>query len=158
MKSIYTETAEISIKDKISWNDLNRLPEEISKRTMCSYSCYQTEKGCFLKPQIHNRSFMAFRNDFVPEMDIVVSHNDSVTILNISGQPVKGTRIIGMVISIICVIMEVIIITRTKMFDLNNIFLYLFPIGMIILNFLFSKISTKITFKKVVKAIQIALK
>lgn len=151
MKSIFTQTAEHHIASTTRPTYLNTLPELIRKHSGWNYSCVQTDSGYFLKPTFRN---MPYRNSFVPEIDIVVSRNDALTILYMSGQPVKSVRIFMAFWFSFLLMMEVFLLISAITSNLDSLFPFIIPIIMCVFGYLLCKIATKATFKSVMKAIQ----
>lgn len=90
MRSVFTKTAEHRIADSACSLSLSELPGLIYKHTGLDYAFAATDKGYFLKPTFRN---MPYRNSLVPEIDVVISRNDTETILHMSGRPIKLIRI-----------------------------------------------------------------
>ena len=155
MKSIFTQTAEHSMASTTYPISLNDLPQSIHKHTDWDYSCVQTDRGYFLKPTFRD---MPYRNSFVPEIDIVVSCNDTQTILHMSGQPVKFVRVFMAIWFGFALMMEVFLLALAITSYLDSLFPVFIPIIMCVFGYLLCKIATRATFKSVMKAIQKELK
>ncbi|MBR2042707.1 MAG: hypothetical protein IJ946_00020 [Clostridia bacterium] len=155
MKSIFTQTAEHSIANTAYPAYLNELPKLIYKHTDWDYSCVQTDRGYFLKPTFRN---MPYRNSFVPEIDIVVSCNDTQTILHMIGQPVKSVRVFMAIWFGFALMMEVFLLALAITSNLDSLFPVFIPLIMCAFGYLLCKIATRTTFKSVIKAIQKELK
>ena len=155
MKSIFTQTVEHSIANTTCHVCLNELPLLIRKHTDWDYACEQTDTGCFLKPAFRN---MPYRNPFVPEIDVVVSRNDTQAILYMSGQPVKSVRVFMAIWFGFSLMMEVFLLTLAITFNLDRLFPVFIPIILCAFGYLLCKIATRATFKSVINAIQKELK
>lgn len=155
MKSIFTQTAEHIIASTTYPICLNDLPKLIRKHTVWDYSCEQTDIGYFLKPTFSN---MPYRNSFVPEIDVVVSRNDTQTLLCMNGQPVKSVRIFMTFWFSFLLMMEVFLLALAITSNLDSLFPVLIPIILCVFGYLLCKIATRATFKSVMKAIQKELK
>ena len=155
MKSIFTQTAEHSIASTAYPISLNDLTQLIRKHTDWDYSCVQTDSGYFLKPTFRN---MPYRNSFVPEIDIVVSCNNTQTILYMSGQPVKFVRAFMAIWFVFALMMEIFLLALAITSNLDSLFPVFIPIIMCTFGYLLCKIVTRATFKSVMKAIQKELK
>ncbi len=151
MKKIFTQTAEHRIKNAPCSDYLPKLPEIIRKHTDWDYSYIPTDHGCLLKPTFRS---MPYRNSFVPEMDIVVSHNDTWTVWHMSGQPVKSVRIFMVCCFSFLLIMEAVLLALAITSGLERFFPVFIPIVMGAFGFFLCRITTKTTFHSVVKAIQ----
>ena len=151
----FAQTAEYSIDSTISPVCLNDLPNLIRKHTDWDYSFTQTETGCFLKPTFRN---MPYRNSFVPEIDVVVLHNDSHAIFHMRGQPVKFVRIFMVFWFSFLLMMEVFLLALVITSNLDSLFPVFVPMIMCALGYLLCKIATGAAFKTVIKAIQEELK
>lgn len=155
MKPIFTQTAEHRMANTTCPTCLNDLPKLIRKHTDWDYSCAQTDSGYFLKPTFRN---MPYRNSFVPEIDIVVSCNNTQTILYMRGQPVKSVHIFMAIWFGFALMMEVFLLAFAITSNLDGLFPVFLPIIMCAFAYLLCKIATKATFKSVMKAIQKELK
>ena len=155
MKSIFTQTAEHSFSNATYPTCLYDLPQLICKHTDWDYSCVQTDRGYYLKPTFRN---MPYRNSFVPEIDVVVSHNDAKTVLHMSGQPVKSVRVFMAIWFGFALLMEVFLLALATTSGLDSLFPVFSPIIMCAFGYLLCKIATGATFRSVVKAIQKELK
>ena len=155
MKSIFTQTAEHSIASTTYPICLNNLPQLIRKHTDWDYSCAQTDSGYFLKPTFRD---MPCRNSFVPEIDVVVSHNNAQIVLHMSGQPVKSVRVFMAIGFGFALMMEVFLLALAITSNLDSLFPVFIPLIMCAFGYLLCKIATGATFRSVVKAIQKELK
>ena len=155
MKSIFTQTAEHRIANPTCPTYLNDLPKLIRKHSDWNYSCVQTDTGYFLKPTFRD---MPYRNAFVPEIDVVVSHNNAQIVLHMSGQPVKSVRVFMAIWFSFALMMEVFLLVLAITSGLDSLFPVFIPIIMCVFCYLLCKIATRATFKSVVKAIQKELK
>lgn len=151
MKSIFAQTAVHSIDSTTCPACLNDLPNLIRKHTDWDYSFTQTETGCFLKPTFRN---MPYRNSFVPEIDIVVSHNDTQTIFHMRGQPVKFVRIFMVFWFSFLLMMEMFLLALAITSNLDSLFPAFIPMIMCAFGYLLCKIATGTTFKSVITAIE----
>ena len=155
MKSIFLQTAEHSIASPTCPTCLSDLPKLIRKHTDWDYSCVQTNSGYFLKPTFRD---VPYRNSFVPEIDIAVSHNDTQTFLYMRGQPVKLIRIFMTIWFGFLLMMEVFLLAIATFSNLDSLFPVFLPIIMCVFGYLLCKIATGATFRSIVKAIQKELK
>ena len=130
---------------------LKDLPDLIRKHTDWNYACEQTDTGCILKPVFRN---MPYRNSFVPEINVAVSHSDTQTVLHLQGQPVKSVRFFMAFWFSCLLVIEVFLIAMAVTSDLEHLFPVFLPILMCVFGYLLCKIATGLTFKSVVKAIQ----
>lgn len=153
MKFIFAHTAEYSIDGVTCPACLNDLPNLIRKHTDWDYSFTRTETGCFLKPTFRN---MPYGNSFVPEIDVVVSHNDTQTIFHMRGQPVKHVRIFMVFWFSFLLMIEALFLALaiTPNSNLDSLFPVVIPMIMCLFGYLLCKIATGATFKSVMKAIQ----
>ena len=151
MKSIFTHSAKHSVASSTYPTCLDDLPNLIRKHTEWDYSCVQTDSGYFLKPTFRN---MPYRNSFVPEIDIVVSCNNTQTILFMRGQPVKFVRVFLAIWFGFALMMEVFLLALAITSSLERLFPVFIPIIMCVIGYLLCKIATRTTFKSVMKAIQ----
>ncbi len=150
MKNIFTQTAEHNIKNSSVSDCLSKLPDAIRKHTDWEYSYLQTENGCFLKPMFEN---MPYRNSFVPAIDVVMSHQDTQTVLHMRGTPVKSVRIFMAFWFSCLLLLEIFMLTLVITSDLS-IYALFTPFLMCALGYSICEIATKITFKAVIKAIR----
>jgi len=97
---------------------------------------------------------MPYRNSFVPEIDIAVTHYGSQTFLYMQGQPVKPIRIFMVVWFGICLMVEALVLFLAITSRLDNAFLVFIPVIMCAFFYFICRIFTGATFKSVVKAIQ----
>ena len=155
MKSIFSQTAEHSIANTTYPACLNDLPKLIRKHTDWDYTCTQTETGYYLKPTFRN---MPHRNAFVPEIDVVVSHNNAQIVLHMSGQPVTFVRVFMAIWFSFALMMEVFLLALAITSNLDSLFPVFIPLIMCAFGYLLCKIATRATFRSVVKAIQEELK
>ena len=155
MKPIFTQTAEHRMDSTTCPTGLSDLPKLIRKHTDWDYTCTKTDNGYFLKPSFHN---MPYQNSFVPEIDIVVSCNDTQTILRMSGQPVKFVRVFMAIWFAFALMMELSLLALTITSGLDSLFPLLAPIIMCVFAYLLCKTATKATFTSVTNAIQKELK
>lgn len=155
MKSIFAYTAEHSIDSTTCPACLNDLPDVIRKHTDWDYSCAQTDTGCFMKPTFRN---MPYRNSFVPEIDVIVSCNDTQTILYMWGQPVKFVRIFMALWFSLLLMMEVFLLALAITSNMDSLFTVFIPMIMCAFGYFLCKIATGATFKSVIKAIKKELK
>ena len=151
MKSIFTQTAEHSFSNATYSICLYDLPQFIRKHTDWGYSCVQTDRGYYLKPTFRD---MPYRNSFVPEIDVVVSHNDAQTVLHMSGQPVKSVRVFMAIWFGFALMMEIFLLALATTSSLDSLFLAFIPIVLCAFGYLLCKIATKTSFKSVMNAIQ----
>ena len=155
MKSIFTQTAELNIASSTRATSLNNLPDLIRKHTYLDYLCTQTDTGCFLKPTFRD---MPCRNSFVPEIDVVVSHNNAQIVLHMSGQPVKSVRVFMAIGFGFALMMEVFLLALAITSNLDSLFPVFIPLIMCAFGYLLCKIATGATFRSVAKALQKELK
>ena len=155
MKFIFTQTAEHSIANRTYPACLNDLPKLIRKHTDWDYACTQTDAGYYLKPTFRD---MPYRNSFVPEIDVVVSHNNAQIVLHMIGQPVTFVRVFMAIWFVFALMMEVFLLALAFTSNLDSLFPVLIPIIMCAFGYLLCKIATRATFKSVIKAIQKELK
>lgn len=155
MKSIFLQTAEHSIANTTYPAYLNDLPKLIRKYTDWDYACTQTDTGYYLKPTFRN---MPYGNSFVPEIDIVVSCNDTQTVLHMMGQPVKFVRVFMAIWFGFALMMEVFLLALAITSSLDSLFPEFIPVILCAFGYLLCKIATGATFRSVVKAIQKELK
>jgi len=155
MRSIFTHSAKHSAANATYPTCLDDLPNLIRKHTDWDYACAQTDSGYFLKPTFRN---MPYRNSFVPEIDVVVSRNDTQTILYMSGQPVKFVRVFLAIWFGFALMLEVFLLTLAFTSNLDSLLSVFIPLIMCALGYLLCKIATGATFRSVVKAIQKELK
>ncbi len=155
MKSVFAQTAEHRIDSTTRLTCLNDLPAVIRKHTVWDYSCTQTDTGCFLKPTFRN---MPYRNSFVPEINVVVSPNDTQTILYMRGQPVRFVRIFIVFWFSFLLIMEIFLLANSITSNSGSLLPVFIPIIVCAFGYFLCKIATKAAFKSVMKAIQKELK
>ena len=148
---LFTEMATHYIHKSISTNGFEILPEVIRQHTDWDYSYQQKIEGCFLKPTFRN---MPYRNSFVPEIDIVISNHDSLTVLQVSGQPVKSVRIFMAFWFSFLLAIEALFIILAIFSSLDSLFPLFIPLAMCAFGYLLCKLATKFTFNAVVKAIK----
>ena len=155
MSALFTETANCSVNNTIHSNFLKTLPDVIRKHADWDYSCQETDTGCFLKPTFRH---MPYRNSFVPEIDVVVSHNNAQIVLHMSGQPVKSVRVFMAIWFGFALMMEVFLLALAITSNLDGLFPVFIPIILCVFGYLLCKIATGATFKSVMKVIQKELK
>ena len=155
MKPFFTHTAAHSIMSATCPICLDDLPKLIRTHTDWDYTCTHTDTGCFLKPTFRD---MPYRNSFVPEIDVVVSCNDTQTTLYMSGQPVKFVRIFMAFGCSFLLIIEVFLLALATTSNLDSFFSVFIPIIMCVFGYLLCKIATGAAFKSVMKAIRKELK
>lgn len=155
MKSIFTQTAEHSFSNETYPSCPYDLPHLIRKHTDWDYFCVQTDRGYYLKPTFRN---MPYRNSFVPEIDVVVSHNNAQIVLHMSGQPVKSVRVFMAIWFGFALMMEIFLLASATTSNLDSLFPVFIPLIMCAFGYLLCKIATGATFRSVVKAIQKELK
>ena len=155
MKSLFIQTAEHSMANANCPVRLNDLPNLICKHTGWEYSFIQTDTGCFLQPTFRN---MPYHNSFVPEIDVVVSYNDTQTILYIQGQPAKFIRRFMVFWFSSLLMIEVFLLVLAITSNLDSLFPFFAPIIMCAFGYLLCKTATGATFKSIIKAIQKELK
>ena len=148
---IFTEMATHCINKPISINGFEILPKVIRQHTDWDYAYQQKPTGCHLKPTFHN---MPYRNSFVPEIDIVVSNQNSQTYLQMIGRPVKFVRILMAIWFSFLLAMEAFCVILPITSNLDSLFPLLIPLAMCTFGFLLCKLATKATFSSVVKAIK----
>lgn len=151
MKSIFAQAAEHRMASTTCPDYLNDLPKLIRKHTDWDYSCVQTDTGYCLKPTFRN---MPYHNSFVPEIDVVVSRNDTQTILYMSGRPVKTVRVFIAIWFGFALMMEVFLLALAITSNLDSLFPVFIPIILCVFGYLLCKIATGATFKSVMKAIK----
>ena len=151
MKSIFLQTAEHHLAAGACTECLNDLPDFIRKHTDWNYLCVQTDTGCVLKPVFRN---MPYCNSFVPEIDVVVSRDDTRTVLHLQGQPVKAVRVFMAFWFSFLLVMEVFIVILAITSNLDSLFPLFIPLAMCAFGYLLCKLATKATFNSVVKAIK----
>lgn len=151
MKYFFEEEAQHSTNKAFLSDCLKNLPDRIYKHTYLQYSYKQTDKGCFLKPIFRN---MPYRNDFVPEIDIIVSHEDARTILNIKGKPRALVRVFMAFWFSFLLVFGICVLLLAITSKLDSFLPLIVPIIMWVFGYLLCKISTKKAFQSVVKAIQ----
>ena len=147
---LFTHTAKHCINQAISSDCFENLPEIIRKNTGWDYSYQQKDTGCFLKPTFQN---MPYGNSFVPEIDIVISYQDSQTVLQMSGQPVRFVRIFMAFCFSFLLMMGIFSIILAATSKLDSLFLIFIPLIMCVFGYLLCKLSTKATFNSIVKVI-----
>ena len=130
---------------------LKDLPDFIRKHTDWNYICVQTDTGYMLKPVFRN---MPYRNSFVPEIDVVVSHDDARTVLYLQGQPVKSVRVFMAFWFSCLLVIEVFLLAMAVTSNLDDLFPVFLPLIMSGFGYLLCKIATGLTFQSVIKAIQ----
>lgn len=151
MRIGFSQTAEHCMNRIVSTDYFYNLPNVIYRHTYLNYTCKQTDHGYFLEPTFRK---MPYANSFVPEIDIVISQNNGQTILNLTGRPVKFVRIFTMYWFGCLALMELLLLIFAAIFDLSYLLFGLFPVILCLFAYLFCKIATKLTFQKVLKAIQ----
>lgn len=149
--TLFTQTANHRINDSICSDFLRKLPEVIRKHTDLEYLYQQTDTGCFLKPTFRN---MPYRNSFVPEIEIVVSHDGKHTMLHMCGYPVRFVRIFMALWFGFLLTLEAFLLVHVVASKLDSLFPVLIPAVMCAFGYLLCKFATKTTFLSVVKAIQ----
>ncbi len=147
----FSQKAEIFIDGSVDNACLQNLTTLIHCQTDLNYSLEQTERGGILKPSFKN---MPYRNSFVPEIDIVVSQNNEGTYMNMTGKPVKSVRVLMMFWFGLLAMMELFLLIIASISEFTELFPLFVPIVMCIFGYFLCKIATKLTFQKVVKAIQ----
>jgi hypothetical protein len=150
MKFLFTPTFEHQVKSTCSSDMLHSLPEMILRHTDWDYTYKQTDTGCVLTPTFR----IPYRNGFVPEIEIAVSHEEDQTILHLTGQPVKAVRIFMSCWYGFLLLMEVFLLVSAITSGLDTLFFLLIPVGFCAFGWLLCKYATKATFGSVVKAIQ----
>lgn len=155
MRPLFTFTEEHKVRSTTCPDCLGDLPKLILKHTDWEYSCKETDKGCLLKPTFRH---MPYRNSFVPEIDIVVSHNDTQTNLSMRGRPVLFLRIFMAIWFGILIPISALVLLSALVSGIENILELIIPLAMCVFGYLLCKIGTKATFKSVVKAIKEELK
>ncbi len=149
--NIFTQRTEYDIDDVFDPDCINDLPAAIRRHTDWNYSCKKTPQGCFLKPVFRN---MPYTNSFVPEIDIVISRQDTKTMLQLTGRPVKFVRVfMGFWFSAL-LLLEVMFLILAITSKLEQIFPIFIPLGMCLFGYLLCLIGTKVTFGCVVKAMK----
>lgn len=155
MKSLFIETAEQCVAHENCSDILNALPNVIRQHTGLDYALSRTDTGCFLKPTFRT---MPHRNSFVPEINIVVSNNDTQTILLVQGQPVKFIRCFIAFWFGFLLMMDVVLLALAITGNLDSLFPFLVTVILHIFGYLLCKIGTRSTFRSIMKAIQKELK
>ena len=150
MAGLFTQTMEHKINNSFCSDFLQKLPEVIRMHTDWDYTYQQRDYGCFLKPTFHN---MPYRNSFVPEIDVTVSHYEGYTLLHITGQPVKSVRIFMSLWFIFLSLMEAFLLILSIDSNPESIIPVVIPIAMCVFGYLLCKLATKATFHSVVQAI-----
>lgn len=148
MKSIFECTAEHRAACPVV---LDELPAVIRKRTGWDYSFTQTDSGCFLKPTFRD---MPYHNSFVPEIDMVISRNDTQTVLHFRGQPVKAIRIFMGFWFGFLLPMELLFLVLAFTSHMDSLFPVFIPLIMMVFGYLLCKLATRAIFHSIVKAIQ----
>ena len=148
---LFTEMATHYINKTISTSGFEILPEVIRQHTDWDYAYQQKTKGCSLKPTFRN---MPYRNSFVPEIDVVISNQNSQTELQIIGQPVKIVRIFMALWFSFLLAMEAFFIILSITSNLDSLFPLFIPLAMCTFGYLLCKLATKATFNSVVNAIK----
>ena len=147
----FTENAQHSISRSNDLKCLEKLPEMIQEHTDWNYSCELRNYGCLLKPCFCN---MPYRNSFVPEIEISASENDSQIILDIKGRPTKSVRIFTLVWCAVLAFLEMFFLVMVATSQWRIGFSVFVPVVIGVFLYLLCKISTKLTFSAVVKAIR----
>ena len=148
MKPIFMESATHNATGSVCLDDL---PDVIHKCTGWDYSFTQTDSGCFLKPTFRS---MPFHNSFVPEIDVVVSHNDAQTVLHFRGQPVKAVRIFMGIWFGFLLPMELLFLVLAFTSHMDSLFPAFIPAIMLVFGYLLCKLATRATFLSIIKDIQ----
>ena len=151
MAILFTQTMEHKINNTFSSDFLQKLPEVIRKHTDWDYIYQQRDSGCFLIPTFHN---MPYRNSFVPEIDVIVSHYEGYSLLHITGQPVKSVRIFMSFWFVFMSFLEVILLILAIASNPISIIPVVIPIAMCVFGYLLCELATKATFNSIVKAIK----
>lgn len=146
-----TENAQHRISRSNDLDCLEKLPEMIREHTDWNYSCELRNYGCLLKPCFCN---MPYRNSFVPEIEIAVSENDGQIILDMKGQPIKSVRIFTLFICSVLALLEIYFFVMIAASLWRISFSVFIPVVIGAFSYLLCKISTKLTFYAVVKAIR----
>ena len=148
----FTQTTQHSINKAICSDFFEKLPEVIRKHSDLDYLLiHQCDKGCFLKPTFRN---MPYWNSFVPEIDIVVSSDETHTVMYISGQPVRFVRVFMAFYFSFLLAMEVFLIHFVATFKPDSVFSVFIPVVMCVFGYFLYQITTKATFNSVIKAIK----
>ena len=147
----FAEVATHCINKTIAANVFEVLPDVIRQHTDWDYAYHQKNTGCSLMPTFRN---MPYRNSFVPEIDIVISHYDSKTELQMIGQPVKSVRDHTILLFSFLLVMEAFFIFLAITSDLDSLFPLFIPLIMGAFGYLLCKLVTKATFNSVVNAIK----
>lgn len=151
MAGLFTQNMEHKINNTSCSDFFQKLPEVIRKHTDWDYTYKQRDSGCFLKPTFCN---MPYRNSFVPEIDVTVSHHEDYTLLYITGQPVKLVRIFMSLWFSFLSLMEVFLLILATASNLDSLIPVVIPIAMCVFGYLLCKLATKANFNSIVKAIQ----
>lgn len=141
----FSQRAELCMQGVIAADFCAGLPNAIFQHTGIAYFSAETKDGCILKPNFHN---MPYRNSFVPEITVEVSEKEGGTTLLLTGQPVMGVHIFLCVWFAFFLAVGVILLANGCA---DRILFALLPL---ILGFSLCKITTKITFHTVLKAIR----
>ncbi len=155
MKYIFTQTAQHSMASTACSDLVNELPDLIRKHTDFDYTCVQTDKGYLLKPTFCK---MPYRISFVPEIEVVVSHNDTRTDLYMRGYPVMLVRVFMAFWFAFFLVIEGSSLVFAVDTGLAGIIPIVVPIIMCVFVCFLCRLSTRAGFKSVVKAIQKELK
>ena len=148
---LFTEMATHYINKTISTSGFEILPEVIRQHTDWDYAYQQKTKGCSLKPTFRN---MPYTNSFVPEIDVVISNQNSQTELQMIGQPVKFVHVFMALWFSILLALQVYFIILAITSNLDGLFPLFIPLVMCAFGYLLCKLATKATFNSVVKAIK----
>ena len=148
----FNQTAQHSINKAICSDFFEKLPEVIRKHSDLDYLIiHQCDKGCSLKPTFRN---MPYRTSFVPEIDIVVSSDETHTVMHISGQPVRFVRVFIAFYFSFLFVMEVFFIHFAVTSKPDSVFPVFIPVVMCVFGYFLCQIATKVTFNSVIKAIK----
>lgn len=151
MNGLFTQTMDHKINNTFCPASLQKLPEVIRKHTHWDYTYQQRDSGCLLKPTFHN---IPYRNSFVPEIDVIVSHREDYTLLHITGQPVKFVRIFMSLWFSFLLLIATLLLILTISSNSDNLIPVVIPIPMCVFGYLLCKLATKTTFNTIIKAIQ----
>ena len=129
--------------------NLTGLPEVILRHTDWDYACKQTDAGCVLTPTFRH---MPYRNGFVPEIEITVSHEEEQTILHIIGQPTRFSRVLWACLYGFLLLMEVLLLAFAA--ELDTLLFLLIPVGIGVFGYVLCKCAMQFAFASVVKALR----
>ena len=115
------------------------------------YNYTQKAEGYLLIPTFRD---MSYRNSFVPEISVIVSQSNGRTTLHMKGQPVKVVRAFMGLWFAGVLGMELLLLLIAVISGLDSLSILFVPIFMGVFGYLLCKVTTRVTFRSVVKAIQ----